>query len=94
MTTVFKIRSKKTGLFSKGGSSPSEWTWSKTGKVWKTIGQLRCHLAQHGSYASHGSFGSQNPCQEYLDNEAEVVEYEIVEKNVTPIENFKLRKDL
>src|SRR6266403_3016544 len=43
MTQVFyKIRNKKTGLFSKGGSWPR---WSKLGKVWHSKGALSNHLA-------------------------------------------------
>lgn len=38
---VYKIRRKSDGLYSKGGSSP---TFSKNGKTWNTIGQLKSHL--------------------------------------------------
>jgi len=40
----YKIRNKKTGLFSSGGSSIS---WKKVGKMWP-IGQLKLHLTMVG----------------------------------------------
>ena len=39
--TFFKIRSRKSGLFSLGGERPR---WSKTGKTWNTKGALTNHL--------------------------------------------------
>jgi hypothetical protein len=39
---VFKIRDRTTGLFSCGGNPPK---WSKHGKAWPTLGQLKAHLA-------------------------------------------------
>ena len=88
MTTIgiiYKIRSRKTGLFSKGGSRPSKGSWSKNGKIWPDLRSLHLHLVQHRDDHNH-------PCKEYLEQEAEVVEYEIVERKVTPIENYELRK--
>jgi hypothetical protein len=44
MSTVvkhYKIRDRRTGLYSKGGDTPS---WSKTGKTWTTMGGLMNHL--------------------------------------------------
>jgi len=43
MKEMFKIRHKKTGMFSNGGENP---TWSKNGKTWEGIGPLRLHLRQ------------------------------------------------
>jgi len=42
MTIEYKIRDTKTGMFSKGGSWPCQW--SKKGKTWNSIGALRNHL--------------------------------------------------
>lgn len=44
----YKIRSKKTGLFSKGGGYAKFTTsshWSANGKIWQGIGPLKNHLA-------------------------------------------------
>lgn len=43
MATIYKIRNKKSGLFSKGGLSPS---FSKKGKIWNGIGPLKLHFNQ------------------------------------------------
>lgn len=41
VVTFYKIRDKDTGLFSTGGYYPS---WTKTGKSWKRLNHLKCHL--------------------------------------------------
>jgi len=52
--TFFKIRHKKTGLYSKGGvyvnaeGNNSFWT-DRGGKTWDTIGKLRAHITSHMS---------------------------------------------
>jgi hypothetical protein len=38
---VYRIRHKQTGLYSLGGHTPN---WSKSGKVWRSMGALRNHL--------------------------------------------------
>jgi hypothetical protein len=47
----YKIRHKKTGLYSKGGAYVNaEGTnsfWTKTGKTWDSIGKLRSHITSH-----------------------------------------------
>ncbi len=47
----YKIRHKKTGLYSKGGSyvnaEGDNIFWNKTGKTWDTIGKLRSHITSH-----------------------------------------------
>jgi len=40
---IYKIKDTNTGLFSTGGMSPR---WTKNGKVWNSIGSLKCHLRQ------------------------------------------------
>ena len=42
ITYSYKIRDKESGLFSKGGSSPS---WSKDGKIWTSLACLKLHLS-------------------------------------------------
>jgi hypothetical protein len=37
----FKIRDKKTGLYSSGGYTPS---WSESGKTWDKLSEIRAHL--------------------------------------------------
>ena len=39
--TVYKIRDKKTGLFSRGGVNP---LWSEKGKTWNSLGALKNHM--------------------------------------------------
>ena len=66
---VYKIKSTKTGLFSKGGSTPS---FSKTGKVWTNIGHVRNHI---NVLDNHGH-------RIYREQEVELVTYEIAESIV------------
>lgn len=40
---VYKIRHRKTGLFSLGGSNP---TWDKRGRYYTSLGVLKNHLRQ------------------------------------------------
>lgn len=47
---VYKIQHRKTGLFSKGGTSvdsDGRYGWNKTGKIWDTLGKLRSHITTH-----------------------------------------------
>lgn len=44
-TVEFKIRDKKTGLYSSGGYVPS---WSESGKSWKSLAGIRAHLRMTG----------------------------------------------
>ena len=66
----YKIRNKKSELFSTGGQSPK---WNKNGKVWKTIGHLKAHLGQ--DVFRRNSFYE----------EAEVVKYSVVETDCEDI---------
>ena len=49
MSEGFKIRHRKTQLFSEGGMdlNRSQYGWSTTGKIWRSIGALRLHLRQY-----------------------------------------------
>jgi hypothetical protein len=50
--TFYKIRHKKTGRYSKGGTyvnaegTNSHWG-EKSGKTWDTMGKLRAHITSH-----------------------------------------------
>lgn len=68
-TEIYKIRSKKTGLFSKGGCEPD---FNKIGKVWKQRGHVTSHL---GQLTSRGQ-------RIYQQEEVEIVQYSIVESDV------------
>ena len=70
--TVFKIRSKTTGLFSTGGQSPG---WSKKGKTWNMRGHISTHLS--GLYRTGR--------ETYTNHQAEVVECIIREENVATV---------
>ena len=62
---VYKLRNKKTGLFSLGGLYPK---YNKSGKIWKRMSDLKLHLSMFDS----------NRDKEYLDL-VEIVEYEMQE---------------
>jgi hypothetical protein len=43
---AYKIRDKKTGLYSKGGAEGGKFLWSKKGKTWNQVNHLKAHLTQ------------------------------------------------
>lgn len=51
--TTYKIRNVYSGLYSTGGTTPS---FSKKGKEWKRIGDLKCHLGQLQSWRRHDPY--------------------------------------
>jgi hypothetical protein len=67
---IYKIRSNKTGLYSKGGSSPS---FNKAGKIWKRRGDISSHFTNLGG---HGR-------TIYRAEDVEVVEIEIKEECIS-----------
>ena len=69
MSTVYKIR-RSDGMFSMGGSFPR---FNKTGKIWKQPGHLTNHLNQLWRRKD-----------DHYDD-CEIVEYEIVEREVSKI---------
>lgn len=88
MTTeiFYKIRNKKTGLFSKGGA-PGNVQWVKrAGKTWNSLGTLRTHISQHlpSEYKLR--------CTDMSD--WEVVEYEVTESKPRPISEMMSDKQL
>ena len=53
---VYKIRHKKTGLYSTGGMGVAMdglYGWSATGKAWSSMGPLKNHLAQYLPKSPH-----------------------------------------
>ena len=66
---MFKIRDRKTGLFSRGGCWPK---WSKRGKVWSCVGHVTSSLLNYTAI-------TRIPLEQL-----EVVEYEVIEKSTTP----------
>lgn len=66
---IYRVRSKKTGLYSKGGTWPS---FTKAGKIWKNIGHLRNHF---NVLDAHGR-------KIYKDHDVEIIEVEIKEEVV------------
>jgi len=71
----YKIKNTKTGLFSTGGSLPN---WSKNGKVWRTLGQVRSHLTL---------FLSCNDKKK--TNDWEIIEYEMIEVQSRKIQDCR-----
>lgn len=75
---VYKIRRKSDGLFSKGGN----YVWfSKEGKTWSSLRNLKLHLSQFADNYTHYSqnkFGDKL-LREYRD--CEIVCFNIVEDN-------------
>lgn len=65
---IYKIRDKKTGLFSRGGSY-GHGVWSKTGKSWGNIGHIKNHLNQ---YIDRGA-----KARDYPYEDAEIIEIEL-----------------
>lgn len=64
----YKIRHKVTGKYSKGGDNK----WNSLGKVWTTLGHLRLHIS---------TLLDDPRVNPDFDN-WEIIEYEVVEKNV------------
>lgn len=74
---IYRIRNRETGLFSTGGKHP---TWSKNGKIWKTLGHVKSHMSQ----VSHLFI------EEYI-SQSEVIEYEVIEKKSLIVDSESLR---
>jgi hypothetical protein len=71
----YKIRNKRTGLFSTGGVWPN---WSRLGRTFNTIGHVRQHLS---------SYNCGNRMKETYEN-AEIVELETVENWTIEVDRF------
>ena len=73
---VYKIRSKATGLFAAGTSvwyngvlMTEKIKWNKVGKTWSRLDFVRSHLRSK---------------KRFYEEEFEIVEYDIVEKQTMP----------
>ena len=64
--TVYKIRNKETGLFSKGGTYTGNYLWTKNGKPWSNIAHVKNHL----------NYFNRNRA-DYPYHNAEIIELEI-----------------
>lgn len=77
--TFFKIRHKKTGMYSKGGAYVNaEGTnsfWNKNGKTWDTLGKLRAHITSH----MNRYYGATDM------SDWEVIEFKCVPTSIKPI---------
>lgn len=76
MKTIFRIRRKSDGLFSAGGNSPK---FDEEGKVWRARNHVTSHMTQIGKQY----YDPKTKDDYYRD--CEVVEYEIVEKEIRTI---------
>ena len=91
-TTIYRLRDRRTGLFAPGGM-PSRYRqystqWKKKGKIWTSLGALKCHLLQYSkhaaaiAYAVPSSLGPWSDyaeiCADYLAR-VEIVAYDVVE---------------
>ena len=65
---VYKIRNKKTGQFSVGGTYWIQKVWTKKGKIWTDLGHIKTHMQ-----LDHN--------KEYFED-SEIVEYSIVENGI------------
>jgi hypothetical protein len=74
--TFYKIMNLDTGEFASRGSTP---TWSKTGKVWRTLAHLRAHLSR----VRHSRYGFGDHI--YASGRAVIVEFEAKATNTTPV---------
>lgn len=73
---LYKIRHRKTGLFSTGGAYPG---WSKKGKSWSSLTYVKSHLALVGGQRCVANLG-----HPYAD--AYVVGFEVTLASTMPIQ--------
>lgn len=80
---VYKIQHKKTKLFSTGGIEPK---WQKTGKNWKTIGQVKSSITLAvRTYASNAvRSNSKINSGNWLNLLDDVSNWEIIEYEASP----------
>ena len=95
--SFFKIRDKKTGLFSKGGMNMLDDGskrhvyhdinhWSKKGKVWNSKQALGGHLAQYVSVP----YELDKPIKVKIPEDWEIVEFEMIEKCVVNAREYTI----
>lgn len=82
LSSLYKIR-RADGKFSTGGTTP---TFSKHGKVWNTLGHLKCHLT---GVADAGRYGETDAAKKArimgFYHDCEVVTYEQVVTAVSTV---------
>jgi hypothetical protein len=91
----FKIRNKKTGLYSKGGTDmlvsedpryPSRH-WNKVGKTWTTRRALGGHLAQYVDVP----YDDAKPSNVPIPEDWEIVEFETIEMKVVNAREYAIQ---
>jgi hypothetical protein len=83
----YKIRNRRTGLWSKVGMDAlahREDCFNKTGKTWNTPGHVRSHLA--------GLVFCHEKSREQVLQDLEVVEFSIEQGTITPAADFHLKQ--
>jgi hypothetical protein len=92
---LFKIRNKRTGLYSKGGTDmlvsedpryPSRH-WNKIGKTWTTRQALGGHLAQY----VHVPYDYSEPAKVSIPEDWEIVEFETIEMKVVNAREYAIQ---
>lgn len=72
--TLYRIRDKNTGLYSKGGSPPE---WGKIGKVWVALHHLNAHLSMIKEYGGIDSY-----------NNAEIIVLDVKESTTIDVNKY------
>lgn len=75
---VYKIRDQGTGLFSAGGTGPK---WTKVGKTWSSMGQLKNHLHMFITHKYDGYYN--RSCINKIPTSWEILEIEVSEVTST-----------
>jgi len=84
---LYKIRDKKTGLYSTGGMYPG---WGTKGKTWNSIGSLKCHLRQFCDYKKSSSGTNWHLHENKIPKDWEVIKIKYIETEVEHISAFDL----
>ena len=84
MTTIFRIRRKSDGLFSIGRTYPR---FTVKGKAWKQRNHVTSHMTQIGR-----AWGTGQTKHDYY-KDCEVVEYEVIEKEIKAIPALEWDED-
>jgi hypothetical protein len=79
---IYKIRNKKTGLFSMGGGQTPYHSrlWSKQGKSWNTLNHVKLHLK--------GIWNIPGCKPQFPMDDWQIVEFTITESNVSTISDL------
>lgn len=78
---VYKVRNKKTGLFSTGGTSPK---WKPIGKIWTSLSAVKIHLSQFKTWSWEK--------QKYVKDGLVSEDWEILEFDLSLVRTVDARK--